>query len=245
MKKIALEEHYMPPVLLESFQNTASGFDKQAIARLIPLLTDFDGPRLEAMDQAGIDLCVLSIGNAGAQGERSAVTAIPHAREANDFLAAQIRKRPDRYRGFAHLPMQDPRAAAESCRRTVRDLGFLGAVISTNVHGHCLDEERYLPFLERVAELDVPVYLHPVNAYQLPQSFQDHPELVGPIWGWTVDAATHALRLVFAGVFDRFPNLKIILGPWEKRFPFSYGASMRVTRLSETSGSSRNRLRNI
>jgi 2,3-dihydroxybenzoate decarboxylase len=220
MKKIALEEHYLPPGLLETYRNTGSGFDQQTIARLLPLLTDFDGPRLEAMDQAGIDICVLSIGSPGAQGEGSASTAIPRAREANDFLAAQIRRHPDRYRGFAHLPMQDPRAAADELSRTVSEHGFLGALIATHVHGHYLDEERYLPFLERVAELDVPIYLHPVTGYQLPQSFQDHPELIGPIWGWTVDTATHALRMVFAGVFDRLPKLKVILGHMGETLPF-------------------------
>jgi 2,3-dihydroxybenzoate decarboxylase len=183
-------------------------------------LCDFDARRLEAMDQAGIDISVLSVAGAGVQNERGAATAVPHARETNDFLAAQIRRHPDRYRGFAHLPLQDPKAAADELARTVREHGFLGALVNGPTLGHYLDEDRFLVFWERVAELNVPLYLHPGIPFQLPQSFQDHPELNGPIWGWTVDTATHALRLVFSGLFDRFPNLTVILGHMGEALPF-------------------------
>jgi 2,3-dihydroxybenzoate decarboxylase len=220
MKRIALEEHYTTAALADSFRSLAIGFDKETVARLVAGLSDFDGLRLETMDQAGIDISVLSVAGAGVQTERSAATAVPHARETNDFLAAQIRKHPDRYRGFAHLPLQDPKAAADELARTVREHGFLGALVSGPTHGHYLDEDRFLVFWERVAELNVPLYLHPGNPFQLPQSFQDHPELNGPIWGWTVDTATHALRLVFSGLFDRFPNLTVILGHMGETLPF-------------------------
>jgi 2,3-dihydroxybenzoate decarboxylase len=219
MKKIALEEHYMAPHMAESFRNIGVGFDKQTLERLLARLSDFDGERLDAMDQSGIDISVLSLAGVGVQGERGAATAAPRAREANDFLAGQILRHPDRYRGFAALPMQDAQAAADELARTVREHAFLGALISGPTHGHYLDEERYLPFWEQVARLDVPVYVHPGNSYQLPQSFQDHPELIGPLWGWTVDTATHALRLVFSGLFDRFPNLQIILGHMGETLP--------------------------
>ena len=220
MKRIALEEHYTTAPLADSFRSLAIGFDKETVARLVAGLSDFDGQRLETMDQAGIDISVLSIAGSGVQTERSAATAVPHARETNDFLAAQIRKHPDRYRGFAHLPLQDPQAAAEELARTVREHGFLGALVSGPTHGHYLDEDRFLVFWERVAELNVPLYLHPGTPFQLLQSFQDHPELNGPIWGWTVDTATHALRLAFSGLFDRFPNLTVILGHMGETLPF-------------------------
>jgi 2,3-dihydroxybenzoate decarboxylase len=220
MKRIALEEHYTTAALADSFRSLAIGFDKETVARLVAGLSDFDGERLETMDQAGIDISVLSVAGAGVQNERSAATAVPHARETNDFLAAQIRKHPDRYRGFAHLPLQDPKAAADELARTVREHGFLGALVNGPTHGHYLDEDRFLVFWERVAELNVPVYLHPGIPFQLPQSFQDHSELNGPIWGWTVDTATHALRLVFSGLFDRFPKLNIILGHMGEALPF-------------------------
>jgi 2,3-dihydroxybenzoate decarboxylase len=220
MKKIALEEHYTTPAMADSFRSLAIGLDKETLARLVAGLCDFDGVRLETMDQAGIDISVLSMAGAGVQNERSAATAVPHAREANDFLAAQIRKHPDRYRGFAHLPLQDPKAAADELARTVREHGFLGALVNGPSLGHYLDEDRFLVFWERVAALNVPLYLHPGIPFQLPQSFQDHPELNGPIWGWTVDTATHALRLVFSGLFDRFPHLTVILGHMGEALPF-------------------------
>jgi 2,3-dihydroxybenzoate decarboxylase len=220
MKRIALEEHYTTAALADSFRSLAIGFDKETVARLVAGLSDFDSQRLETMDQAGIDISVLSVAGVGVQGERSAATAVPHARETNDFLSAQIRKHPDRYRGFAHLPLQDPKAAADELARTVREHGFLGALVSGPTHGHYLDEDRFLVFWERVAELNVPLYLHPGTPFQLPQSFQDHPELNGPIWGWTVDTATHALRLIFSGLFDRFPKLTIVLGHMGETLPF-------------------------
>ena len=221
MKRIALEEHYTTAALADSFRSLAIGFDQETVARLVAGLSDFDSHRLETMDQAGIDISVLSVAGVGVQGERSAATALPHARETNDFLATQIRKHPDYYRGFAHLPLQDPKAAADELARTVREHDFLGALVSGPTHGHYLDEDRFLVFWERVAELNVPLYLHPGTPFQLPQSFQDHPELNGPIWGWTVDTATHALRLVFSGLFDRFPELTIILGHMGETLPLS------------------------
>jgi len=220
MKRIALEEHYTTAALADSFRALAIGFDKEAVARLVAALCDFDGRRLETMDQAGIDISVLSVAGSGIQNERSTANAVRLARETNDFLAEQIRRHPHRYRGFAHLPLQDPKAAAEELARTVREHGFLGVLISGPTHGHYLDEDRFLIFWERVAELNVPVYLHPGAPFQLPQSFQDHPELNGPIWGWTVDTATHALRLVFSGLFDRFPKLNIIVGHMGEALPF-------------------------
>jgi 2,3-dihydroxybenzoate decarboxylase len=173
MKRIALEEHYTTAALADSFRSLAIGFDKETVARLVAGLSDFDGLRLETMDQAGIDISVLSVAGAGVQTERSAATAVPHARETNDFLAAQIRRHPDRYRGFAHLPLQDPKAAADELTRTVREHGFLGALVNGPTLGHYLDEGRFLVFWERVAELNVPVYLHPGIPFQLPQSFQE------------------------------------------------------------------------
>jgi len=220
MKRIALEEHYTTAALADSFRSLAIGFDKETVARLVARLSDFDGQRLEAMDQAGIDISVVSVAGTGVQTERSAATSVPHARETNDFLAEQIHKHADRYRGFAHLPLQDPKAAADELARTVREHGFLGAMVNGPTQGHYLDEDRFLVFWERVAELKVPIYLHPGIPFQLPQSFQDHPELNGPIWGWTVDTATHALRLVFSGLFDRFPNLTVILGHMGEALPF-------------------------
>ena len=110
--------------------------------------------------------------------------------------------------------------AADELERSVRQLGFHGALINGHTHGHYLDESRYEVFWERVADLDVPVYIHPTNAFQIPQNYQDHPELMGALWGWAPETATHALRLLFAGVFDRFPKIQVILGHGGESLPY-------------------------
>src|SRR5262249_61828694 len=119
--------------------------------------------RLEAMDGAGIARSVLSIAGPGVQNERDAATARRRVAEANDFLAGEVAKRPDRYSGFAHLPMQDPRAAADELERCMRELKFCGAMINGHTHGQYLDHPALHPFWERAEALDALIYLHPVD----------------------------------------------------------------------------------
>jgi len=219
MRKIALEEHFTTPELAERFVHRPTRSETR-FADVKRRLADFDGLRLETMDRAGIDLAVLSVAGPGAQAERDAKLATRLARESNDMLAREVRKRPDRYAGFAHLAMQDADAATDELQRTIRDLGFKGALINGQTGGHYLDEDRYLPFWERVQDLDVPVYLHPGDMVDHPAMFADRPELNGATWAWTVETATHALRLVFGGTFARFPKLKVILGHMGETLPF-------------------------
>jgi 2,3-dihydroxybenzoate decarboxylase len=183
-------------------------------------LADFDQLRLETMDKAGIDLVVLSVTTPGVQAEKDTKTAIRLAREANDLLAREVQKRPQRYAGFAHLPMQDAGAAAAELERTVKELRFKGALINGQTNGKYLDADMYLPFWERVQDLDVPIYLHPGELADHPAMFAGRPELNGPVWAWTADTAAHALRLVFAGTFTRFPKVKVILGHMGETLPF-------------------------
>jgi len=142
------------------------------------------------------------------------------ARENNDFLAARIAGHPTRFGGFAHLAMHDPREAADELERTVRQFGFKGALVNGHTHGVYYDGAAYDPFWERLQALDVPLYLHPIDPYVVPQAYSGHPELVGAAWGWGVETATHALRLLFGGVFDRFPKLTVILGHMGEGLPF-------------------------
>jgi 2,3-dihydroxybenzoate decarboxylase len=220
--KIALEEHFASPELDERglVAKPPPARRNALFAEIERRLFDLDEMRLEAMDRAGIDLCVLSVTIPGVQGEKDTQAAIELARVANDRLARHVQKRPQRYAGFAHLPMQDAAAAATELQRCIKDLGFKGALINGQTNGHYLDEERYFAFWERVEELDVPIYLHPGLMAGQPAMFADHPELTGPIWGWSADTGAHALRLVFGGTFKRFPRLKIILGHMGETLPF-------------------------
>ena len=220
VKKIALEEHFMTPGFQAYSKAFTQHIDPAAFAELGRRLADFDEDRLAEMDRAGIDITVLSQTGPGVQGESDAGLAVARARESNDFLAAQIARHPTRFVGFAALPMQDPEQAARELERAVRELGFKGSLVNGHTHGRYYDDPAYDAFWERMQALDVPMYLHPTDALVQPQVLAGHPELTGAAWGWGVETASHALRLLFGGVFDRFPRLKLILGHMGEGLPY-------------------------
>ncbi len=219
-RKIALEEHFSTADLEKRGYVARPTQSDSVFADIERRLQDFDQLRLETMDEAGIDVSVLSVTTPGIQGVADAKMAVELARQVNDFLAGQIQRRPRRYAGFAALPMQDPAAAAVELERAIRQLGFKGALINGQTGGHYLDDQRFLPFWERVQDIDVPVYLHPGELPDHPALFAGRPELNGPVWAWTTDSGGHALRLVFSGLFKRFPRLKIILGHMGETLPY-------------------------
>jgi 2,3-dihydroxybenzoate decarboxylase len=187
---------------------------------LIEKLSDFGEERLGAMDAAGVELAVLSLSGPGVQVERDASLAVKRAREVNDLLAKEVQRRSDRYAGFAHLAMQDPAAAAEELERCIRELGFVGAMVNGHTNGIYLDDPRHDPFWDRMQALDAPLYLHPDDAFKKPYVLEGCEELLKPVWEWTIETSSHFLRLIFAGVFDRFPRLKIILGHMGETLPY-------------------------
>jgi 2,3-dihydroxybenzoate decarboxylase len=218
--KIALEEHFSLTELEQRGLVAKPTRNDQIFADLERRLVDFGDLRLAAMDQAGIEISILSLTTPGVQGEKDKVAAVRLARQANDFLAGEVSKRPQRYGGFAAVPLQDPVAAAAELRRAVKDLKFKGALVNGQTNGHYLDDSQFLPFWEAVDDLDVPVYLHPGDLSDAPAMLAGRPELAGPVWAWTADTASHALRLIFSGYFKRFPRLKIILGHMGETLPF-------------------------
>ena len=218
--KIALEEHFSLPEFEQRGLVARPTRNDAMFADIERRLVDFGDLRLAAMESAGIEMSVLSLTTPGVQGEKDKATAVRLARLANDSLAREVQKRSQRYAGFAAVPMQDPAAAADELQRAVKDLKFRGALINGQSNGHYLDDSRFLPFWERVQELDVPVYLHPGGLSDAPAMFAGRPELAGPVWAWTADSGAHALRLVFSGLFKRFPRLKIILGHMGETLPF-------------------------
>jgi 2,3-dihydroxybenzoate decarboxylase len=220
MKKIALEEHFWTEGFPHTGKLGADQFEASFLSSIVAALPDFGERRIAAMDQAGIEVAVLSLISPGVQAERDAARAVREAQRANDFLAAEIEKRPSRYAGFAHLPMQDPDAAAEELERCVRQLRFKGALINGHSNGVYLDDARCLPFWERVASLAVPIYLHPNHIPVRPPVLDDYPGLAASMWGWTAETAGHALRLILSGLFDRFPRLTIILGHMGEVLPY-------------------------
>jgi 2,3-dihydroxybenzoate decarboxylase len=183
-------------------------------------LTDFGSRRLDAMDRAGIARAVLSIAGPGVQAERDSATAVRKARESNDFLAKEIRRRPDRYSGFAHLPMQDARAAADELERCLDDLKFCGAMINGHTHGQYLDDSALDPFWERADALGAIIYLHPADPVTPLPVLAGYKVLSRPMWGWGVETGSHALRLIVGGHFERFPRSKLMLGHLGETLPF-------------------------
>lgn len=163
---------------------------------------------------------MLSLFQPGIQGERDTATAIRKAKTVNDTLAERNARHSARFRGFAAVPMQDPREAADELERAVTQLGFKGALINGHTRGVYLDDTSCLPFWERVAALDVPVYLHPANPMTIPAAFEGYPGLAQAIFGWAAETGGHALRLVLCGLFDRFPSLTVILGHMGEALPF-------------------------
>lgn len=213
--KIALEEHFVTPELEHCIG--AVGWDPAAWRQVLDRLEDTQGFRLEEMDRYGIAMAVLSLGSNGIQAIADRREAIDTARRANDALAQIVAERADRFAGFAAVAMQDPGAAADELERAVTEDGFKGAL----VNGYSDDEgggaryydgEEYAGFWERAAGLGVPVYLHPRSPVPGTRMFEGRPELLGPTWGFAVETGTHALRLLTSGLFDRLPDLTVILG---------------------------------
>ncbi|MFE1835708.1 amidohydrolase family protein [Streptomyces sviceus] len=220
MKLIALEEHFVTADLVGHGASTASIAQPHVWAEASRRLLDLNEERLAAMDAAGLDMQVLSLNSPGIQAETDPAAAVRQATTVNDFLAGVIAEHPDRFSGFAALPLQDPAAAADELERAVAQLGLRGALVNAHTHGTYLDDPALRTVWERAEHLDVPLYLHPANGVDTAHVFSGHPELVGPMWSWGLDTATHVLRLIFGGVFDDFPKAKLLLGHMGEGLPY-------------------------
>jgi 2,3-dihydroxybenzoate decarboxylase len=217
---IALEEHYWDREVVAHF-SAESSRNTEASKRLY----DLGELRLKEMDEAGIDIQVLSHASPSAQMLPNNIAA-EMTRRANDRLHAAIDAHPKRFAAFAMLPTSDPAAAADELERTVVKLGFKGAMISGLDHGQFVDDKRFWPIFARAEKLDVPIYLHPstphptvVDVYYKDYK-KDYPMLARSAWGFTVETGTQAIRMVLSGVFDAHPRLKIILGHLGETLPF-------------------------
>ena len=193
VRKIALEEHFLSPGLVDYWRPTMTEVAPERGEYFFRNLTDFGELRLQSMDGAGIARSVLSIAGPGVQAERDAATATRRARESNDFLAREIEKRPDRYSGFAHLAMQDAKSAADELERCIRDLKFCGAMINGHTHGQYLDDAALYPFWERADALGAVIYIHPADPVAQPSVLAGCKVLMRPMWGWGFETGSHAL----------------------------------------------------
>jgi predicted TIM-barrel fold metal-dependent hydrolase len=217
---VAIEEHYWDSELASHFE----GAESRQIGPIEQRLYDFGGARLRDMDAAGIAKAVLSHG--APSGQRlGADIAVALIERVNNRLHAAVATNPDRFAAFAALPTAVPEAAADELERCV-SLGFKGAMIHGLSNGEFIDLKKFWPIFARAEQLDVPIYLHPslphpdvIAAYYV-DYMQDHPLFARPAWGFTVECATQAIRLMLSGVFERYPALKIILGHMGESLPY-------------------------
>ncbi len=217
---IAIEEHYFDKAVTDLYTN-----QRPRPVKFIERISDFGGERIKEMDEAGIDVQVLSHAPPGLHilGTEDAVKA---ARQTNDYLAEAIKTNPSRFAGFAALPMQDPKAAADELERSVDKLGFKGALISSMTNDRFMDDNASWAVYERAEALDVPIYIHPgpPNKGVVDTYYSDYAEEFGlfPLaaWGYTVETGTAAIRMVLSRVFEKHPKLKIITGHLGETLPF-------------------------
>ncbi|MEW6333554.1 MAG: amidohydrolase family protein [Thermodesulfobacteriota bacterium] len=227
MKTIALEEHIGTPDIVAAARATGRMLSRKTPVGVVEKLGNMAAGRLADMDAAGIDMQVLSATGIGLDTlDRRTGTVL--ARESNDRLAEVVGSRPDRFAAFALLAMQDPEGAAAELERCVASLGFKGALISGTIHDRFLDDPAFEPVLAQAERMDVPLYLHPAPppASVYKAYFSGLPdEIAGSLatsaWGWHAETGLHSLRLVVAGVFDRFPKLQVIVGHMGENLPFS------------------------
>jgi predicted TIM-barrel fold metal-dependent hydrolase len=238
MRIIALEEHFITPREEQNLPPGAQrGSDREKLLGfdIVAELLNLGDTRLAAMDAAGIELQVLSHNQPGCQA-LDAATAIPLAREVNDLLAAAVNAHPNRFAGFAALPTADPTAAVKELDRAVTRLGFKGAMINGHTRGIFLDDKQFWCIFECAEALGVPIYLHPSKPHPAVMGayFAGYEELALAAWGFGIETGAHFLRLVFAGVFDAFPNLTFILGHLGEGLPFMLHRINDQTQLAAT-----------
>lgn len=233
LPKVAVEEHFNlltapagDPARTDVVALVkAMGYDAAWSSLVGERLAEVADRRLASMDASGVDVSVLSHTTPGVQGIVNPADAAAAARDVNDFLAGEvIARHPTRFAGFAAVALRDPHEAARELERAVTRLGLCGVMVNgyTDVGGGAgeyLDEPRLLPFWEAAAALGVPVYLHPRPSLDQ-RAYRGHTQLVGAAWGFAPETATHALRLIHAGLFDRLPNLILVLGHFGETLPY-------------------------
>jgi uncharacterized protein len=232
MRVVALEEHFTAPALTKRIDPAVvarRGFKPRKLApgranpmELAPEIGDI---RLKSMDEAGIDVQVLSATGAGPDLVPGADGAAL-AREINDHLAAACAKHPKRFYGFAALPMATPDACAAELERAVKQHKFLGALVNGTCEGRFLDHPSYDSLLAAAVQLDVPIYIHPhLPPEPVRLAYYDNlPDGADRVvasagWGWHQETAIHVLRLVFNGVLDKYPKLKLVIGHMGEMLP--------------------------
>ncbi|WP_299570272.1 amidohydrolase family protein [uncultured Williamsia sp.] len=241
MRIVGLEEHYLTDDVAAAWSRLGEGlvdpmaaFPADMAADVDRKLRSFGDERTALMDAVGVDQHVISLTTPGLFDlDESEAVALQSA--TNDQVADAVRGASDRMQAFATLAPQRPEAAAAELDRAVRQLGFHGAMIFSRVRDEPIDSPRFWPIFEAAEALRAPLYLHPQvapaavrQAYY--RGFGDAVEMGLATYaiGWHYDTGVEFLRLTLAGVFDRFPDLQIILGHWGEVLAFYVERADRI-----------------
>lgn len=234
-KRIATEEAFAPPELFDMYRKVLAdgkgdaGFkslwafylssDAARPQHIRKYIQDLDAARIAHMDEAGIDMQVLSLTSPGVQ-VFDAATAVSYARTANDYLAEAVRRHPTRFVGLSAIAPQDPAAAAREIERGATELGMRGIIVNSHTQGEYLSDPKFWDIFAAAEAFDMPIYLHPSSPP--PKMIEPFMEagLDGAIYGFGVDTGLSALRIMTAGVFDRFPKLQMVLGHMGEALPY-------------------------
>jgi 5-carboxyvanillate decarboxylase len=234
--RIATEEAFAPPELIDLWRKTIDegtcddpgflslqGFylnnSAERPAAVRARLQDLGERRIADMDAAGVDRQIVSLTCPGVQ-VLPRYQAAAMATLANDRLADACRRYPDRFSGLTAVAPQDPGAAVAEIERGKTELGFNGVIINSHTQGEYLDDRKFWPIFEAAQAMDTPIYLHPNTP---PRS------MIGPlleagldsaIYGFAVETGMHLLRIITAGVFDQFPELRLVVGHLGEALPF-------------------------
>ncbi len=234
-QRIATEEAFAPPEMIEIYRRILAGSDvdpgfkglmgfymdspSERAQHIMRCLTDLDQIRIGHMDEAGIDRQVIGLTAPGVQVMEKA-TAVSFAALANDMLSDAVRRHPTRFTGMIAVAPQDPTAAAKEIERGVNQLGMYSVVINSHTQGEYLSDPKFWDIFAAAEALDAPIYLHPNSLPRnMIEPFQE-AGLDGAIYGFGVETGLHALRIITAGVFDRFPKLQLIIGHMGEALPF-------------------------
>src|SRR6202167_1236807 len=231
MKIIAIEEHWNSAGIRDALDRLPAGARDESVAFNTmgdnqARLEDLGRGRIEAMDKAEIDVSILSVVTPATQA-LPAADAVALARDANDEAASAVGAHPDRFRAFATLPTSDPQAAAAELERCATELGHVGAMVFGRTGPRPLDDPAYDDLFATAARWRQPIFIHP----QIPSQQLRGAACRGldPLvdlglatfgWGWHMDAGLSALRLILRGTFDRYPDLRLVLGHWGEMLLF-------------------------
>ena len=224
-RRIAIEEHIVIPEVLDAYSKLAATSTSPAVKYLQmfyanPLyaqkLTNLD-IRLAEMDRAGLEMQLLqhqSVQDFDAE-QGTALAAL-----ANDRVAAIVNAHPDRFAALATIAPQDPQKAAAEIERAMTQLGFHGISIYSHTQGEFLDAPKFAPILEAAVKHRAPIYLHPgFPPDSMIEPFAKY-QMVAALWGFQAETGLHAMRMILGGVFDRFPDLQIVLGHMGEALPY-------------------------